>query len=69
MAELLRRHVGVGVSWYFEEDMHTAEHVQVHDARDAWAAALGHAGMGGGAYSQAVHVRCSAAWALSLARI
>lgn len=52
VAELLMRHVGVGLEWYFEEDMHTAEHVQVHDSRDAWAAALGHAGIGGGAYAQ-----------------
>ncbi|MBE3045065.1 hypothetical protein IMZ48_21420 [Candidatus Bathyarchaeota archaeon] len=47
---LLRRHVGVVVEWYFEEDVHTAEHAlaQAPDARDAWAAALGHSSMGMG---------------------
>ena len=42
VAMLLRRHVGASAVWYYEEDMHTTEHVQVPDARDAWAAALGH---------------------------
>lgn len=38
VAELLQRHAGVNPVFYFEEDMHTTEHVP--DASSAWAAAM-----------------------------
>ncbi|SPN98764.1 uncharacterized protein DNG_01805 [Cephalotrichum gorgonifer] len=49
--ELLKRHVRVNVVFYYEEDMHTTEHVSVPDARDAWAAAMEQSSLGmGGRY-------------------
>ncbi|PKS11045.1 hypothetical protein jhhlp_002806 [Lomentospora prolificans] len=38
VAELLQRYAGVNAVFYFEEDMHTMEHVP--DAASAWAAAM-----------------------------
>ena len=37
---ILEEHVGVRIHPYFEEDLHTTEHVP--DAQEAWSAALGH---------------------------